>query len=88
MYTEADKGGILKNLYDDFVSAENASLNTRYDTILYIKDYCEHSHEDIMKEEQIKKDEAQAVFLGKDENGVAYYHFKESLSSSNLQAKR
>lgn len=78
----------MKNLYDDFVSAENASLNTRYDTILYIKDYGEHSHEDIMKEEQIKKDEAQAVFLGKDENGVAYYHFKESLSSTNLQTKR
>ena len=84
LYTEADKGGILKNLYDDFVSAENASLNTRYDTILYIKDYCEHYHADIMREEQIKKDEAQAVFLGKDENGVAYYHFKESLSSTNL----
>ena len=86
LYTEADKGGILKNLYDDFVSAENASLNTRYDTILYIKDYCEHYHTDIMQEEQIKKDEAQAVFLGKDENGVAYYHFKESLSSTNLHA--
>ncbi len=86
LYTEADKGGILKNLYDDFVSAENASLNTRYDTILYIKDYCEHYHADIMQEEQIKKDEAQAVFLGKDENGVAYYHFKERLSSTNLHA--
>ena len=86
LYTEADKGGILKNLYDDFVSAENASLNTRYDTILYIKDYCEHYHADIMQEEQIKKDKAQAVFLGKDENGVAYYHFKESLSSTNLHA--
>ena len=86
LYTEVDKGGILKNLYDDFVSAENASLNTRYDTILYIKDYCEHYHADIMQEEQIKKDEAQAVFLGKDENGVAYYHFKESLSSTNLHA--
>ena len=86
LYTEADKGGILKNLYDDFVSAENASLNTRYDTILYIKDYCEHYHEDIMQEEQKKHDEAQAVFLGKDESGVAYYHFKESLSSTNLHA--
>ena len=86
LYTEADKGGILKNLYDDFVSAENASLNTRYDTILYIKDYCEHYHEDIMQEEQKKHDEAQAVFLGKDESGVAYYHFKDSLSSTNLHA--
>lgn len=86
LYTEADKGGILKNLYDDFVSAENASLNTRYDTILYIKDYCEHYHEDIMQEEQKKHDEAQAVFLGKDKSGVAYYHFKESLSSTNLHA--
>ena len=86
LYTEADKGGILKNLYDDFVSAENASLNTRYDTILYIKDYCEHYHEDIMQDEQKKHDEAQAVFLGKDESGVAYYHFKESLSSTNLHA--
>ena len=86
LYTEADKGGILKNLYDDFVSAENASLNTRYDTILYIKDYCEHYHDDILREERIKQDEKQAIFLGKDENGIAYYHFKDSLSSTNLHA--
>ena len=86
LYEEVDHGGILQQLYDDFTSSENASVNTGEDTIFFIKDYCEHYHEDIMQEEQKKHDEAQAVFLGKDENGIAYYHFKDSLSSTNLHA--
>ena len=86
LYEEVDHGGILQQLYDDFTSSENASVNTGEDTIFFIKDYCEHYHDDILREEQIKQDEKQAIFLGKDENGVAYYHFKDSLSSTNLHA--
>ena len=86
LYEEVDHGGILQQLYDDFTSSENASVSTGEDTIFFIKDYCEHYHDDILREERIKQDEKQAIFLGKDENGVAYYHFKESLSSTNLHA--
>ena len=86
LYEEVDHGGILQQLYDDFISSENASVSTGEDTIFFIKDYCEHYHDDILREERIKQDEKQAIFLGKDENGVAYYHFKDSLSSTNLHA--
>ena len=86
LYEEVDHGGILQQLYDDFTSSENASVNTGEDTIFFIKDYCEHYHDDILREERIKQDEKQAIFLGKDENGIAYYHFKDSLSSTNLHA--
>lgn len=86
LYEEVDHGGILQQLYDDFISSENASVSTGEDTIFFIKDYCEHYHDDILREERIKQDEKQAIFLGKDKNGVAYYHFKDSLSSTNLHA--
>ena len=86
LYEEVDHGGILQQLYDDFISSENTSVSTGEDTIFFIKNYCEHYHEDILREERIKQDEKQAIFLGKDENGVAYYHFKDSLSSTNLHA--
>ena len=86
LYAEVDHGGILQQLYDDFLGSEYASVSTGEDTLSFIKDYCEHYHDDILREEQIKRDEEQAIFLGKDENGVAYYHFKDSLSSTNLHA--
>ena len=86
LYEEVDHGEILQQLYDDFISSENASVSTGEDTIFFIKDYCEHYHDDVLREERIKQDEKQAIFLGKDENGVAYYHFKDSLSSMNLHA--
>ena len=86
LYEEVDHGGILQQLYDDFISSENASVSTGEDTLSFIKDYCEHYHDDILREERIKQDEKQAIFLGKDENGVACYHFKDSLSSTNLHA--
>ena len=86
LYAEVDHGGILQQLYDDFLGSEYASVFTGEDTLSFIKDYCEHYHDDILREEQIKRDEEQAIFLGKDENGVAYYHFKDSLSSTNLHA--
>ena len=86
LYEEVDHGGILQQLYDDFLGSEYASVSTDDDTLSFIKDYCEHYHDDILREEQIKRDEEQAIFLGKDENGVAYYHFKDSLSSTNLHA--
>lgn len=86
LYAEVDHGGILQQLYDDFLGSEYSSVSTGEDTLSFIKDYCEHYHDDILREEQIKRDEEQAIFLGKDENGVAYYHFKDSLSSTNLHA--
>ena len=86
LYEEVDHGGILQQLYDDFLDSEYASVSTGEDTLSFIKDYCEHYHDDILREEQIKQDEKQAIFLGKDENGVAFYHFKDSLSSTNLHA--
>ena len=86
LYAEVDHGGILQQLYDDFLGSEYASVSTGEDTLSFIKDYCEHYHDNILREEQIKRDEEQAIFLGKDENGVAYYHFKDSLSSTNLHA--
>ena len=86
LYAEVDHGGILQQLYDDFLGSEYASVSTGEDTLSFIKDYCEHYHDDILREEQIKQDVKQAIFLGKDENGVAYYHFKDSLSSTNLHA--
>lgn len=86
LYAEVDHGGILQQLYDDFLGSEYASVSTGEDTLSFIKDYCEHYHDDILREEQIKQDIKQAIFLGKDENGVACYHFKDSLSSTNLHA--
>ena len=86
LYEEVDHGGILQQLYDDFLGSEYASVSTGEDTLSFIKGYCENYHDDILREERIKQDEKQAIFLGKDENGVAYYHFKDSLSSTNLHA--
>ena len=86
LYEEVDHGGILQQLYDDFLGSEYASVSTGEDTLSFIKDYCEHYHGDILREEQIKQDIKQAIFLGKDENGVAYYQFKDSLSATNLHA--
>ena len=59
LYEEVDHGGILQQLYDDFISSENASVSTGEDTIFFIKDYCEHYHSDVMKEfkEQLDKEE-------------------------------
>ena len=86
LYEEVNHGGILQQLYDDFLGSEYASVSTGEDTLSFIKDYCEHYHDNILREERIKQDVKQAIFLGKDENGVAYYHFKDSLSSTNLHA--
>ena len=86
LYEEVNHGGILQQLYDDFLGSEYASVSTGEDTLSFIKDYCEHYHDNILREERIKQDEKQAIFLGKDENGVAYYHFKDSLVSTNLHA--
>ena len=76
-----DHGGILQQLYDDFISSENASVNTGEDTIFFIKDYCEHYHSDVMKE---FIGEENSVYFGTDEEDTAYYYFKDSLSVDNL----
>lgn len=81
LYEEVDHGGILQQLYDDFTSSENASVNTGEDTIFFIKDYCEHYHSDVMKEFVGEKNFA---YFGTDEENTAYYYFKDSLSVNNL----
>ena len=81
LYEEVDHGGILQQLYDDFISSENASVNTGEDTILFIKDYCEHYHSDVMKE---YLGEENFAYFGTDEENTAYYYFKDSLSVDNL----
>ncbi len=81
LYEEVDHGGILQQLYDDFISSENASVSTGEDTIFFIKDYCEHYHSDVMKEYLGEEDFA---YFGTDEENTAYYYFKDSLSVDNL----
>ena len=81
LYEEVDHGGILQQLYDDFISSENASVSTGEDTIFFIKDYCEHYYSDIMKEFIGEKNFA---YFGTDEENTAYYYFKDSLSVNNL----
>ena len=81
LYEEVDHGGILQQLYDDFISSENASVNTGEDTIFFIKDYCEHYHSDVMKE---YLGEENFAYFGTDEENTAYYYFKDSLSVDNL----
>lgn len=81
LYEEVDHGGILQQLYDDFTSSENASVNTGEDTIFFIKDYCEHYYSDVMKE---FLGEENFVYFGTDEENTAYYYFKDSLSIDNL----
>lgn len=81
LYEEVDHGGILQQLYDDFTSSENASVNTGEDTIFFIKDYCEHYYSDVMKE---FLGEENFAYFGTDEENTAYYYFKDSLSVDNL----
>ena len=81
LYEEVDHGRILQQLYDDFTSSENASVNTGEDTIFFIKDYCEYYHSDVMKE---YLGEENFAYFGTDEENTAYYYFKDSLSVDNL----
>ena len=81
LYEEVDHGGILQQLYDDFISSENASVSTGEDTIFFIKDYCEHYHSDVMKE---YLGEENFAYFGTDEENTAYYYFKDGLGVDNL----
>lgn len=81
LYEEVDHGGILQQLYDDFISSENVSVSTGEDTLSFIKDYCEHYHSDVMKE---YLGEENFAYFGTDEENTAYYYFKDSLSVDNL----
>ena len=81
LYEEVDHGGILQQLYDDFLGSEYASVSTGEDTLSFIKDYCEHYHSDVMKE---YLGEENFAYFGTDEENMAYYYFKDSLSVDNL----
>ena len=50
LYEEVDHGGILQNLYDDFIGSEYASVNTGEDTVDFIRGYCDHYHSDVISE--------------------------------------
>ena len=81
LYAEVDHGGILQQLYDDFLGSEYASVSTGEDTIFFIKDYCEHYHSDVMKE---YLGEENFAYFGTDEENTAYYYFKDGLGVDNL----
>ena len=76
-----ENGGILQNLYADFISDEYASVNTGEDAIYFIRNYCEKYHSFAMNE---YLDKANTVYFGTDEENTAYYYFKDSLSVDNL----
>lgn len=78
---EVDHGGILQNLYDDFLGSEYASVNTGEDTIVFIRDYCDHYHSDLISEFLAKDN---TVYFGKDEEDTAFYYFKDKLSVDTL----
>lgn len=43
-----ERGSILHELYDDYLSEEYASVNSGTDTAEFIRDYCEHYHSAVM----------------------------------------
>ena len=47
-----DRGNILKNLHEDFISEPEASLNTKGDAAEFIEGYCNRYHGEIMEEGQ------------------------------------
>ena len=81
LYEEVDHGGILQNLYDDFIGSEYASVNTGEDTVDFIRGYCDHYHSDVISEFFAKDN---TVYFGKDEEDTAFYYFKDKLSVDTL----
>ena len=43
-----ERGSILHELYDDYLSEEYASVNSGTETAAFIRDYCEHYHSAVM----------------------------------------
>ena len=81
MYEDIENGGVLNNMYEDFIGSEYASVNTGEDTVYFIRGYCEHYYSDVMKE---FIGEENFAYFGTDEENTAYYYFKDSLSVDNL----
>lgn len=81
LYEEVDHGGILQNLYDDFIGSEYASVNTGEDTVEFIREYCDHYHSDVISEFLAKEN---TVYFGKDEEDTAFSYFKDKLSVDTL----
>lgn len=81
LYEEVDHGGILQNLYDDFIGSEYASVNTGEDTVDFIRGYCDRYHSDVISEFFAKDN---TVYFGKDEEDTAFYYFKDKLSVDTL----
>lgn len=74
-----DSPNILSDLYDYYLDNEYASINNYSDTAELIKDYNDKYHDDIL----YPKQQAEAVFYGKDDKDTAYY-FLPSLTNSDL----
>ena len=81
MYEDIENGGILQNMYDDFIGSEYASVNTGEDAMDYVRGYCEQYHSEVMDE---YLDEMNAEYFGTDAEDTAYYYFKDSLAADNL----
>ena len=78
---DIENGGILQNLYDDFIGDEYASVNTGEDAIYFIRNYCEKYHSYAMNE---YLDKTNTVYFGKDKEDTAYYYFKDSFAIDDL----
>ena len=78
---DIENGGILQNLYDDFISDEYASVNTGEDAICFIRNYCEKYHSFAMNE---YLDKTNTVYFGKYKEDTAYYYFKDSFAIDDL----
>ncbi len=70
-----DKGHILGSLYDDYVGAENYSVETYSDTAQFIKDYCEDFHNETYYP---------TTYYGKDTENRAYFYMTQDLSVANI----
>ena len=73
-----DRGAILQNLYDFFLSAtvidkERYNVETYGDASELIDDYCEQQKENA---EENAQEHLGSSYFGKDEKGIAYYHLE------------
>ena len=77
LYQDKDKG-ILQQLYEDFLGADDVSVETYGDVIEFVEDYCKYYHKDIIEGIQTQPKDENVVYLGERGN-TAYYYFKDKL---------
>ncbi len=74
LYQEKDNG-ILQQLYDDFLGADGVSVETGEEAVVFITEYCDYYHKDIVSEKS-----EDFIYFGKDEKDTAFYYFKDKLA--------